>query len=95
MEHIPNKAGTRRAALQKVMDKTLGFKVLDRMYQTFIGEEEDWRQWQSIATDIPEEEFDLPSISRDEYLSRFVVPRHSVDELEPSTNVVRELTINP
>ena len=95
MEHIPNKAGTRRAALQKVMDKTLGFKVLDRMYQTFIGEEEDWRQWQSVATDIPEEEFDLPSISRDEYLSRFVVPRHSVDELEPSTNVVRELTINP
>ena len=77
------------------MDKTLGFKVLNRMYQTFIGEEEDWRQWQSIATDIPAEAFDLPSISRDEYLSRFVVPRHSVDELEPSTNVVRELTINP
>ena len=79
MEHVPNKAGTRRAALQKVMDKTIGFKVLDRMYQTFVGEEDDWRQWQSIATDIPEYDFDLPSISRDEYFRRFVVPRHSID----------------
>lgn len=93
MEYVPNGA-KRRAALERVMNKTLGFKLLSRMYQTFKGEDQDWRQWQSIATDIPESEFDLPSISQEEYFSRFVVPSHTVDELKPSTNVGRKLSIN-
>ncbi|MEK9700126.1 MAG: hypothetical protein VW270_30375, partial [Candidatus Poseidoniales archaeon] len=79
MEHVPNKAGTRRAELQKVMNKTTGFKLLDRMYRTFPGQDNDWRQWQSIATEVPEEEFEMESISREEYSDRFVGPRHSID----------------
>lgn len=93
MEYVPNGA-KRRAALERVMDKTLGFKLLDRMYQTFKGEEDDWRQWQSIATDIPESEFHIPSISQEEYFSRFVIPSHTVDKLKPSTNVGRKLSVN-
>ena len=93
MEYVPNGA-KRRAALERVMNKTLGFKLLSRMYQTFKGEDQDWRLWQFIATDIPESEFHIPSISLETYRSRFIDPSHVAKESETPTQVLRKLTVN-